>query len=230
MPPACTSNFMETGVAPEQSRPPSFGPGHTLSSELKAVTALFSHGEVTLREVLDRLGANASGWIVLLFSLPFCAPITIPGLSTPFGLAIAVIMARFALGKPAWLPQRLLKVKLPPKFFRTVAKGTERFIGWFEKRIHPRWNWACQPDSRLRLHGWSLCVSALLLALPLGGIPFTNTLPGLALFIGIIGIMERDGLALMISHALLLGTLIYFGCFAAIFVEMMQHLISWWRV
>jgi len=96
-------------------------------------------------------------------------------------------------------------VKLPPRFFKTVINGTERLVGWIERHLHVRWNWLTGTPARLRFHSWCVCVAALLLALPLGGIPFTNTLPGLAVFIGMLGIMERDGLAILFGYALLVG-------------------------
>ena len=83
--------------------------------------------------------------------------------------------------------------------------------------------------SRQRFHSWAICLSALLLALPLGGIPFTNTLPGLAVFVGMLGIMERDGLAIVIGYGLLAGTLVDFGLFATFFIELAKHAIVWWR-
>jgi hypothetical protein len=220
---------METGAAPDVGSQPAFSSNKKLSAQLGELTALFSHDAVTLQDVVKQLGANASGWLVLLMALPFCAPVTIPGLSTPFGLAVAVITVRFALGMPPWLPQRLLRMKLPPHFFKAVTKGTERFVAWFEKRLHPRWEWLTKTDARRRLHCWSICLSALFLALPIGGIPFTNTLPGIAVFLTMIGIMERDGLAIVIGHLFLIGTCVYFGVFGAVFIEMMQHVIAWWR-
>ena len=197
--------------------------------ELKALAEMFAEQEMTLREVMDRLGVKASGLLILILALPFCAPVTIPGLSTPFGLVIAFISGRFALGRAPWLPRRLLAVKLPPRFFRKVIGGTERLMGWVERRLRPRWSWLTDRPGKLRFHSWIICFSALLLALPLGGIPFTNTLPGLAIFIGMLGIMARDGVAVLIGYGLLAGTLVYFGLFAAVFTELIQHVMVWLR-
>jgi len=41
--------------------------------------------------------------------------------------------------------------------------------------------------------------------------------------------MERDGLAILVGYALLVATIIYFGTFAAMFVELVHHVISWWQ-
>lgn len=220
---------MATDAAPEGSGHSPACAAKALSTQLKLLAETFSQQEVTLGQVMHQLGANASGLLVLILSLPFCAPVTIPGLSTPFGFVIAFIAVRFALNLPPWLPARLLAVKLPPRFFKIVVNGTERFVGWVERRLHKRWSGLTGTDAKLRFHSWIVCFSALLLALPLGGIPFTNTLPGLAVFITMIGVMERDGLAILIGYGLLAGTLVYFGTFAAVFVELAHRVIAWWQ-
>ena len=220
---------MATDAEPEESSAARPRSTPTLSMELKVLAEAFAGRDVTLFELMERLGARASALFVLILALPFCAPITIPGLSTPFGLVIAFIAGRHALGLAPWLPKRLLALKLPPRFFKTVIGATERLVGWIERRLHVRWNWLTNTPARLRFHSWNVCFAALLLALPLGGIPFTNTLPGLAVFIGMLGIMERDGLAILVGYALLVATIIYFGTFAAMFVELVHHVISWWQ-
>jgi len=220
---------MATGAAPEDTHGSLPRPAQTLSTELKVLGEMFAEREVTLREVMERLGVRASGLVVIIFALPFCAPVTLPGLSTPFGLVIAFIAGRHALGRAPWLPQRLLARKLPPRFFKTVIGGTKRLVGWTERHLRPRWPWLTGTTSRLRFHSWSICFAALLLALPLGGIPFTNTLPGLAIFIGMLGIMAGDGLAILIGYVLLAGTLVYFGLFAAVFTELVHYVFTWWR-
>jgi len=220
---------MATGAAPEQAAGSHSRPAQTLSNELLALAESFAEREVTLRELMERLGERASGLLVVILALPFCAPVTLPGLSTPFGLVIAFIAMRHALGLAPWLPNRLLAVKLPPRFLKTVMGGTKRLVGWIDRRLRPRWSWLTCTPSRLRFHSWSICISALLLALPLGGIPFTNTLPGLAIFVGMLGILARDGRAILIGYGLLVGTIAYFGTFAAVFVELVQQVMTWWR-
>ena len=62
-----------------------------LSEELDLLRARAGERAVTLREVIYVLGGRAYLLLVLLLALPFITPIPIPGLSTPFGLAIALI-------------------------------------------------------------------------------------------------------------------------------------------
>ena len=198
-----------------------------LSAELHGLAAEFSEHPVTLREVIAVLGARASGLLCVILGLPFCAPISIPGLSVPFGAAIAVLALRLALGLPPWLPARLLDRRLPPKFFRAVLEGASKFIGWIERRLRPRWLWLTHSPGLRRAHALMVFFAALLLLLPLGGIPFTNTLPALAVVIGTLGVMERDGVAVAAGHAFLVATLVYFATFGALLVQLVEKFTRW---
>ena len=191
-----------------------------LSDELHALAARFEEKEITLQEVVDALGARASALLMVILALPFCSPITIPGLSVPFGVVIAVLAARFALGLPPWLPARLLAVKLPPKFFRAVLEGASKFIGVIERQLRPRWLWLTESAVLRRLHMSLVCLGALLLLLPLGGIPFTNTLPALVVVIGALGVLERDGVAVAVAYGFLILTAVYFTVFAGVIIEL----------
>jgi len=65
-----------------------------------------------------------------------------------------------------------------------------------------------------------VCLGALLLLLPLGGIPFTNTLPALVVVIGALGVLERDGVAVTVAYGFLALTVVYFTVFAGVIIEL----------
>ena len=234
MPTGCTSSCLATGAAPECPYPAVFhhdpagrDPLKKLSDELHALAGRFAEREVTLREVIEVLGVRASGLLIIFLTLPFCAPISIPGLSVPFGLVILFIAARFALGLPPWLPARLLATRLPPRFFRILLEGASKLIGWIERQLQPRWLWLTNTPARLRLHAALVGFSGFLLLLPLVGLPFTNTLPALVIIIAMLGVMERDGMAIMSAYGLLVVTLLYLGTFATVMVELLERLKHW---
>ena len=195
------------------------------SDELHLLAARFDEQTVTLRELIDALGARASALLAVILALPFCSPITIPGLSVPFGLVISVLTLRFALGLPPWLPARLLDVKLPPRFFRAVLEGASKFIGVIERQLRPRWLWLTETEALRRLHMAVVGAGAVLLLLPIGGIPFTNTLPALVVVIGTLGVLERDGVAVATAYGFLVLTIIYFAVFAGVVVELAQRIL-----
>lgn len=202
-------------------------PLRKLSEELHALAEQFRERKVTLREVMETLGTRASGLVIVILALPFCSPISIPGLSVPFGAVILVLGACYVIGRPPWLPQRLLAVELPPKFFRAVLEGASKFIGWIERRLHPRWAWVTGSTALLRLHGLLVCAGAFLLLLPLGGIPFTNTLPALVVVLGTLGMMERDGAAVVAAYGIMMATLAYFAVFAEVVVKLVEGGWQW---
>jgi hypothetical protein len=202
-------------------------PLRKLSEELHALAEQFRERKVTLREVMMTLGGRASGLMIVILALPFCSPISIPGLSVPFGAVIFVLGACFVAGRPPWLPQRLLAVELPPKFFRAVLEGASKFIGWIERRLHPRWAWATGSTAIMRVHGLVVCAGAGLLLLPLGGIPFTNMLPALVVVIGTLGMMERDGVAVGAAYGIFVATMAYFATFAGVVIELWEKLTQW---
>lgn len=209
--------------------PPSHGtdPLKRLSAELHLLAERFAERKVSLHEVMEVLGARASGLLIIILALPFCAPVSIPGLSVPFGIIILFIAARYALGLPPWLPKRLLATQLPARFFRALLEGASKFIGWIEKRLKPRWPWWTGTPARLRWHAAMVGFCGFLLLLPLVGIPFTNTFPALVIVVGMLGMMERDGMAIAAAYGLLVVTLAYLGMFAGVMFELFKRGHHW---
>ncbi len=197
-----------------------------LSAELHQLAEAFRERSVTLREVIGKLGDRATALLVVILALPFCAPVSIPGLSIPFGAVILLLSAGYATGRPLWLPAKLLAVELPPRFFRGLLEATSRLLGWIERRMRPRWLWFTAGRGWLRLHALAVCAGAVLLLLPLGGIPFTNTLPALVVVVGTLGMLERDGAAVAAAYGLLVATLAYFALFAGVAFEVTQRLLQ----
>lgn len=202
-------------------------PLRKLSGELHALAQKFCETTVTLGEVRTTLGSRATGLMIVILALPFCSPISIPGLSVPFGAVILVLAACTVLGLPPWLPRRLLAVKLPPRFFRAVLEGASKFVGWMEKQLRPRWLWLTSSTALIRGHALLICIGAGLLLLPLGGIPFTNTLPALVVVLAMLGVMERDGVAVAAAYGILGATLVYFAMFAGVVIELFDRARQW---
>ena len=207
---------------------PSDPPHSRLSAELHQLAETFRERKVTLRELIAVLGDRATALLVVILALPFCAPVSIPGLSIPFGAVILLLSAGYATGRPLWLPAKLLAVELPPRFFRGLLEATSRLLGWIEWRMRPRWLWFTASRGWLRLHALAVCAGAFLLLLPLGGIPFTNTLPALVVVVGTLGMLERDGAAVAAAYGLLVATLAYFALFAGVAFEVTQRLLRAW--
>lgn len=183
--------------------------GKTLSAELHELAEEFKHHAVRLEEVITVLQERAYTLLIIILALPFCAPVTVPGLSTPLGLVIAIVAGRFALNLPPWLPRRLMRTELPPRFFRRVLEGASKVIGLIERVLRPRLLVMTGTPRLVRLHALMVCIAAITLLIP-APIPFSNLLPALAVILGAAGVMERDGVAIVAGYFFAVIGIAYF--------------------
>ncbi|MBK9121349.1 MAG: exopolysaccharide biosynthesis protein [Phycisphaerales bacterium] len=193
--------------APESSRT------LRLSEELARLVHVFAERPVTLREVVEVLQGRGYTLLLILLALPFCTPIPLPGLSTPFGLVIALIGFRLALRQKPWLPARLSDTALPPRFFAKLLAAGQRIVRFLEWGLRPRWTILVDQGVLHHAYGAMVLVSGLLLLLPLP-IPFSNFLPAIVVVLTAAALLERDGycaVAALVAFAL---TLAFFGALA----------------
>lgn len=196
----------------------------SLAEELRALGSHFEGRPAALGEVFDRLGTRASALLIVLCALPFSTPVTIPGLSTPFGLVILLLATRYFMGLPPWLPERLRRVHLPGDFFAKVIGASSRLVAWLERRSCTRWAILTDAEWKLRLHTGVVIMASLLLMLPLPPLPpFTNTLPALVAVVLTFSVMKRDGLGTLAGHGLFLFTVGYFIFWGEVVLRVFQE-------
>ena len=181
---------------------------------------------VTLREVLGLLHGRGYVLLVMLLALPFCTPVPLPGLSTPFGLIITIIGVRLALGAKPWLPVRLLDTRLPPKVFVRVFALTRKIILGFERLLRPRLLWVTASGRLEQLHAIPLVICALMLLLPLP-IPFSNVVPAWGILLIAGGLLERDGRFIIAGYVASLITIVFFAAIAIFGVGAVDFIWKW---
>jgi len=181
-----------------------------LSVELQDLSEALSHSDFTIGELMNRLEGRVYSLFLVLLALPFCQPISLPGLSTPFGLVIALLGIRFAFKKKPWVPKRLLKTRIPDKFLPSLLRVSGRLLGWFERLLHPRMTYLFDFHVTQLVSGLAIacCGAVLLLPLP---IPFSNMIPALPILMIAWSISERDGVMLSAGFVAFLFNLIFFG-------------------
>jgi hypothetical protein len=206
---------------------PVSAPDDSMAEELRSLGRRFDGRPAALGEVFDVLGARASALLVVVCALPFSTPISIPGLSTPFGLVILLLASRYFMALPPWLPERLRRVCLPADFFAKMIGASARLVGWLERRLRTRWVGLTDKEWKRRLHTSVVIFAALLLMIPLPPLPpFTNTLPALVAVVITFSVLKRDGLATLAGHALFLFTLGYFIFWGEVVIRVFQAVYS----
>jgi hypothetical protein len=216
---------MATDAAPEQRLPPL---PRRLSEELADVRNRFAERPVTLREVIYTLRGRAYTLLLILLSLPFLTPLPLPGLSTPFGLAIGFIALRLSLGQRPWLPMKLQRKELPAGFFSKVFMVAARVIAFLEKFLRPRLAPLTASTVLLRMHAFAILLAALTLLLPLP-IPFTNSFPAWAILLLAAGLLERDGYFILGGYVVFVLGVLYFVFLGGAAAQLVEALVQWLR-
>jgi hypothetical protein len=181
-----------------------------LSTELQGLIDAFAERAVRLRDVLEVMQGRGYNMLLVLLAFPFCTPIPMPGVSTPFGLIIALVGLRLALGQKPWLPVSLLEKRLPDGFFPRLLSATRRLIIWLECFLKPRLTRIMRWRLTRQSIGMMIGVSGLLLLLPLP-IPFSNLLPAMTVVLLASALIEDDGFIAVLGACFFLLTLTFFA-------------------
>lgn len=201
-------------------------PTKKLSEELADLRVRAGERAITLREVIYVLGGRAYMLLVLLLALPFITPIPIPGLSTPFGLAIALIALRLSLGQRPWLSKNLQRKELPAGFMGKVFTVAEKVLRFLEKFLRPRLTYLSDTPFLRQLHAVLMLIAALALLLPLP-IPFTNSFPAWSILLMAAGLLERDGLFIIAAYLVFVIGVLYFVFLGEAAAHLLTEFVHW---
>ena len=184
----------------------------SLGQKIELVIQRLPPKEVNFSEIVDIVGKDSLVLLSIFLSLVFLIPVSIPGVSTIFGAGILLIGITRLLNLKPWLPEAIAYRKLSSELLRD---GLGRALVWFhrlEKVSRP------QRLPQLATAGWVIPVNhlafiwaALLLMLPFGLVPFSNTLPALALIFFCVGMLQQDGFFILLGHLANVFTVVYFA-------------------
>lgn len=184
------------------------------SALLKRLREKLAGERPTLGEVLAHLGDRAPGFLLLALAIPAIVPT--PGVPAGmlFGTVLALVAVQMIVGRdrltvPKWLGKRRIKRST----VHTVVEKATPMVERVERTLRSRYP-ALTRAGILRPLGVFVLFMGVLIALP---IPFGNTLPGLAVLVIALGLIAKDGLAVLaglglgavatgVSAALVAGT------------------------
>lgn len=182
-----------------------------LSMTLRNVAGAIEGQHVTTRQLLALAGEQGMLLALLVLTVPFLFPVSIPGVSTIFGLVGILISIGITLNRVPWLPARLLdKAISTEKLVPAIQKGADAFTR-VDRVSHPRLQRLTTGRVVNLLNGLGLLAGNVLLLFPLSFVPFSNTLPAVAVLLLSAGMLQRDGLLILLGYLFLLATVVYFG-------------------
>lgn len=188
----------------------------SLSALLSDLKSAFNGAEtVTIGQILEGFHERGFGFFLFLFALPAALPLPAVGYGTVLALPLLFLSAQQAMGRHIiWFPD-----SVKAKSLKTAAlSGTiDKAMPWMKRLeilVRPRLGFMTQ-GAASNIIGLCGVIMALSVLLP---IPLTNTVPSLGIALMAIGIIMRDGLAVLAGAVIgllwvsaLVGFTLYFG-------------------
>jgi len=172
-------------------------PPERISGLLERLAAEAKGDRISLGEILSGLGERAFGIMMLILALPNAVGLgTIPGMSTVFGLPQIVLSLQMIAGmQQPWFPRWARDRSIEAAHFRLMVERSLPYLRKLDAVVRPRLAAFVSPLAE-RVIGFVCLVLAILVTLP---IPFANQPPGVAMSILSLGVVERDGLFVLLG-------------------------------
>jgi hypothetical protein len=180
-----------------------------LAQHFHHLAALHNNQDLTVGLLLNSLGSRSASLITFILGLPFLLPIPLPGLSIILGIVIAFVGFSIVLGQTPWIPKRLLKRRIHGAFMKKFLFHAERFTRKLERYVRPRGSFLANHRWISRFNGLLIVIGGLLLMLPLP--PGTNFPPALIVVLLSVGVLEEDGLFVLLGYVAFALNVLFFG-------------------
>ena len=201
-------------------------PSPPLPRTFSQVLEDLGHGEnptLTLDEVVEAFGDRGIGALILVLSLLALVPWP-PGGKAVFAAPIILLSVELAVQRnEVWLPRWALRASVNRSAYRTAVSKVIGPIRRVENLTRPRLTFVTGAVSEV-LMGIACVLLALVMALP---IPFGDMLPGIGLVFFALGVMQKDGIAVLIGILGSLATVAYLVLIWRTAIEAAHHAASW---
>ena len=165
---------------------------------------------VSLEWILSQLHERAFGLFLLILALPCCIPF-LYGLPQIVALPLMFVSAQIVLGRRIpWLPGKLSARTASVEGLASLSRRSGPWLKRIEAVSRPRLSMLTQSPVD-RIVGLALVLFSASILVP---VPGTNTVPGFAVVIVAMGLLQRDGLLVLLGAILgtaWIGTLIFAG-------------------
>jgi hypothetical protein len=201
-------------------------PSLSLKARLGALADGLPPENVTVEALVTELGRDGTLLLAIFLCLPFLLPVQIPGISTVFGLLILLVGVGVVANRAVWLPARIKQREFASEKLRGMLASGAKWVDRMERMSRPRLSALTDGHLMQRINGIMIVLGAAMLMVPLAVIPFSNTLPALAIMFLSVGIVQRDGGCVLIGMGFNALTIVYFALIAALGATAVLQLFS----
>ncbi len=176
---------------------------HTTSDLFEIVVAVNTQESMTVGEIKNALHERGFGILMAIAALPLCLPIPVPpGYTTFFSIPLFIFSAQMIFGMNApWLPAWIERKQIKHANLEKLVAKANPWLRKIEDRMQPRLTY-------IAAHMWERVIGifsfvfAVSIAIPL---PLTNFLPGWGILIMSLGLLNKDGLTMLVG--MIIGTI-----------------------
>lgn len=170
---------------------------------------------ITLKEFLDIIGKRGLFMSCMILTAPFLLPVSIPGMSIPFGSTIFLISLSIMFDRPILLPKRIINRHISKRDMELILKEILNILNPLEKFISPRLSFLVNGRTSNRINGFMVAFGSILLVTPIIA-PLGDFLPSYGILFISLGTLEGDGYLVLAGYATVIGTAIYYVLIFAI--------------
>jgi len=174
-------------------------------------------GKTKISELMEDFHENGILLAMIFFSLPVAIPLPYPpGFTTVMGIPLMILSIQMLLGnKKVSLPQKINDYELKNSTLRAISDKVVPRLVSVEKYVKPRFSFAKSVYCE-QFIGFISLLAAFSVALP---IPLTNAIPALGIAVMALGLLNRDGLVIIVGFFItVIGLLVAIGAVLASWV------------
>ena len=152
---------------------------------------------VSLGEISDYLSERGFAVLMILFGFPMAIPLPYPpGFTTILGLPLLIFSIQMLKGmnKPK-LPAKIAAKSITTNHLKFAVEKSKRFFIWIEKLLRPR-IFIMSSIHGERIIGFVSLICSIAIVLPIW---FGNAIPSAAIMIMALGLLNKDGLVIIIG-------------------------------
>lgn len=180
---------------------------------------------INFQEFITLVGEQGVLLSCVVLTAPFLFPVSFPGSSIPFGLAIALLNFGVITKKHPLIPKQAMNYRISRKNILTILNGMSRILKGLEKFTKPRLSQLANKSVMNHLNSGIMIFFAFLLMLPLP-VPLTDFLPAYSILFLSLGSIEGDGYMILVGYLLGILTTFYFGLIAILGIAGVKIILS----
>lgn len=181
---------------------------------------------LTLEEMVEAFGERGIGALMLTLALLSLLPLP-PGVKAIFCIPLTLLALELAAQRhEVWLPRWVLRRSVSRATYARVIVRVLKPVRYFERLSRPRLAFLSGAISRF-LIGLTCVFLAVMLALP---VPFGDMLPSMAMLLFALGVMQRDGVVVLLGWLGAAISAAYLLLIWSVVVAIIERLISWGHI